>query len=371
VRPRVATLEGMTTPAAPGDSLDLAHGPSWRNRLALAPLTNKQSHLDGTLSADETDWLVARAEGGFALTMTAAAYVDRAGNAWAGQLGVDDDTQLPGLRRLTDAIRAAGSVSSVQLHHAGRRADAEVSGRAVVAPWSDPDRGVRELSTVEVTEAVQGFVDGAVRAERAGFDGAEIHGAHGYLVCSFLDGRHNERADGWGGPLEDRMRFLLEVVDGIRAATGPDFQLGLRLTPDGMGITVDEGLETARTVLDGGRLDYLDMSLWDVRTTGREPRPGADLLIDRYAALDRGATRLGVAGKVLSAADVSWCLDRGVDFVLAGTAAIIHHDFASRVVADPGFVSTPQPVTAEHLRAERVGPAFIDYLGTQWDDFVA
>jgi len=353
------------------DPLDLTHGPSWPNRVALAPLTNKQSHLDGTLSADETAWLLARAEGGFALTMTAAAYVDRAGNAWAGQLGVDHDTQLPGLRRLTDGIRAAGGVSSTQLHHGGRRADTTVSGRPVVAPWSDPDRGVKELSTLEVTGAVQAFVDGAVRAERAGFDGAEIHGAHGYLVCSFLDGRHNDRPDGWGGPLEHRMRFLLDVVKGIRAATGPDFQLGLRLTPEGMGITLDEGLETARTVLDGGHLDYLDMSLWDVRTAGREPRDDGLLLIDRYAALPRGSTRLGVAGKVLSGEDVAWCLDHGADFVLAGTAAIIHHDFAARVVADPTFVSTPQPVSAEHLRAESVGPAFVDYLATNWDDFVA
>ena len=96
------------------DRLDLAHGPAWANRLALAPLTNTQSHADGTLSQDEYRWLVARAEGGFGLTMTCATYVAPAGQAWAGQLGISDERHLEGLTRLADGIRAAGSVSSVQ-----------------------------------------------------------------------------------------------------------------------------------------------------------------------------------------------------------------------------------------------------------------
>jgi len=101
------------------DPITFTRGPGWRNRLALAPLTNLQSHPDGTLSDDEYRWLVARADGGFGLTMTCAAYVERAGNAWPGQLGVSDDTHLPGLTRLAAGIREAGGVSSIQLHHGG------------------------------------------------------------------------------------------------------------------------------------------------------------------------------------------------------------------------------------------------------------
>jgi 2,4-dienoyl-CoA reductase-like NADH-dependent reductase (Old Yellow Enzyme family) len=124
-------------------------------------------------------------------------------------------------------------------------------------------------------------------------------------------------------------------------------------------------------VLSEGLVDYLDMSLWDVRTAPLEPTSEDDLLIDHFTRLPRGDVRLGVAGKVLSAEDARWCLGRGADFTSLGTAAILHHDLPRRVAADPDFASTPQPVTRAHLRAESVGPAFLDYLADSWDDFVS
>lgn len=350
------------------ERLDLAHGPSWANRIALAPLTNTQSHADGTLSEDEYRWLVARAEGGFGLTMTCATYVAQAGQAWAGQLGISDDRHLEGLTRLADGIRAAGSVSSVQLHHAGRRADSDVTGMPTVAPWDDPDKGTRALSTGEVQQAVEDFVVGAQRAERAGFDGVEVHGAHGYLICQFLDGRHNHRTDGYGGSLEGRSRMLFEVLRGIRERTGPDFQVGLRLTPQGNGIVLDEGVAVAQQVLDSGLVDYLDMSLWDAFMTVDDE---GDLLIDAFTGLERGDTRLGVAGKIRSAQQARWCLSKGADFVDIGRAAIVHHDFPKRSADDHAFTMTPLPVTREHLHAERVSERFVDYLDAGWPDFVA
>lgn len=350
------------------DRLDLAHGPAWANRLALAPLTNTQSHADGTLSQDEYQWLVARAEGGFGLTMTCATYVAPAGQAWAGQLGISDDRHLEGLTRLADGIRAAGSVSSVQLHHAGRRADSDVSGTPTVAPWDDPDKGTRALSTGEVQQAVEDFVLGAQRAERAGFDGVEVHGAHGYLICQFLDGRHNHRTDSYGGSLEDRSRMLFEVLRGIRERTSPDFQVGLRLTPQGNGIVLDEGVAVAQQVLDSGLVDYLDMSLWDAFMTVDDE---GDLLIDAFTGLERGDTRLGVAGKIRSAQQARWCLSKGADFVDIGRAAIVHHDFPKRSADDDAFTMAALPVTREHLHDERVSETFVDYLDAGWPDFVA
>ncbi|WP_205473276.1 NADH:flavin oxidoreductase [Nocardioides sp. SYSU D00038] len=356
----------MTTIA---DQLPLAHGAPLDNRFALAPLTNKQSHPDGTLSDDEIRWLVARAEGGFGLTMTAAAYVAPAGKAWTGQLGIHDDAMLPGLERLATELRAAGSRSAVQLHHGGLRADPAASGTGRVAPWA-VEGTARALSTGEVEQAVADFVAAAVRAERAGFDGVEVHGAHGYLVGEFLDHRHNQRTDGWGGELAARARFVTEVVREIRAATGPDFQLGLRLTPERQGILLAEAKTVAADLMTSGWLDYLDMSLWDAfKTPYEEEHDG--LLIEHFTELPRGETRLGVAGKVLSAADAQWCLDHGADFALIGSGAILHHDFPRRALADPAFVACAQPVTRDHLAAERVGPAFVDYLSTGWSDWVA
>ena len=351
------------------DPLTFAHGPAWGNRFALAPLTNTQSHADGTLSDDEYRWLEARGSGGFGMVLTCAAYVVPAGQAWSGQLGISDDTHLPGLSRLAAGLRETGTRSAVQLHHGGRRADPALTGRPNQCPWDDPDKNAVAMSTAEVEQVVADFIAAAVRAEQAGFDGVEVHGAHGYLVGQFLDARHNQRTDRYGGSFDNRLRVLTEIIDGIRAATGPDFQLGLRLTPEGNGIDLPEGRETARRVLASGVLDYLDMSLWDVFM---EPRGGhAGLLIEHFTDLPRGETRLGVAGKVLSAADAAWCLDKGADFVSVGMGAIVHHDFAARAVADAGFASTPPPVTREHLVAEHVSPTFVDYLASGWDDFVA
>ena len=349
------------------DGLDLVHGPSWANRFALAPLTNTQSNADGTLSDDEYRWLVARAEGGFGLTMTCATYVAPAGQAWAGQLGISDERHLPGLTRLAGGIRATGSVSSVQLHHAGRRANPEVHGGPNVAPWDDAGKNTRALTTAEVEQVVEDFVVAAGRAERAGFDGVEVHGAHGYLLTQFLDGRHNDRTDGYGGSLEDRSRVLLDVLRGVREGTREDFQVGVRLTPQGNGVVLDEGVTVARWVLDSGLVDYVDMSLWDAFATVGD---GDSLLIDQFTRLPRGAVRLGVAGKIRTAEQARWCMEHGADFVDLGRAAIVHHDFPRRAV-DADFAMAQLPVTREHLRTERVGEDFIDYLDAGWPDFVA
>ena len=122
----------------PADPLRLTHGPIWRNSIALAPLTNRQSNADGTLSDDEIAWLTARAEGGFGLVMTAAAFVAPAGHVWRGQLGIASDDHLPGLRRLAEGLRAAGACSAVQLHDGGRRAEREITGMAAQCPWTTP-----------------------------------------------------------------------------------------------------------------------------------------------------------------------------------------------------------------------------------------
>lgn len=353
------------------EPLVLRRGPSWRNRLMLAPLTNTQSHLDGTLSEDEIRWLVARARGGFGLVMTAAAYVSRAGNAWAGQLGVSDDAHLPALERLAREIKEHGAVSSVQLHHAGKRADTTVSGMPLVSAYDEPAKEARALTTGEVEQVIEDFAAAARRAERAGFDGAEIHGAHGYLLTQFLEPR-NTRTDGWGGDLAGRARIVHEVIAAIRAATGPDFQLGMRLSPERHGLRLEEMVTVAGEVMSGGDLDYLDMSLWDVR---KRPHEASDqhedrLLIDEFTSLERHGTRLGVAGAVSSAADVRWCLEQGADFVIVGKSAMADHAFAAHVVADVDYEAPRFPVSRQHLRDEYLGEAFIDYFAGTWPHLV-
>ncbi len=361
-------MAGMHALPAP---LKLSRGPIWANRITLAPLTNWQSHADGTLGEDEYRWLTMRARGGFGMVMTCAAHVQANGQGFPGQLGVWSDAHLPGLTRLAAGIHAGGSVSSLQLQHSGRRAEPALSGQPRVAPWDDAETGARALTTAEVEQLVQDFVAAARRAEQAGFQGVELHGAHGYLLAQFLDAEHNRRDDRYGGSFDNRCRIVFELIAGIRAATGPQFQLGLRLSPERFDIRMGESLALARRVMEGGQLDYLDMSLWDCFKPPQDPAYAGQPLIAHFAALPRGNTRLGVAGKIMDAATAQRCLEAGADFVLIGRGAMLHHDFARRALADPAFRSIERPVSRAHLQAEGLGPAFLQYVASTWPRFVA
>jgi 2,4-dienoyl-CoA reductase-like NADH-dependent reductase (Old Yellow Enzyme family) len=355
--------------ASISDQVTFPHGAVMKNRLALAPLTNQQSHADGTLSDDEFRWLTMRAEGGFALTMTCASHVQRQGQGFAGQLGCFSDDHGPGLARLADAIRGHGSLAVVQLHHAGRRSPHELIGTAPVAPFDDPKTGARALTTAEVEQVVEDFVEAAVRCERAGFDGVELHGAHDYLLCEFLSPA-NERGDRYGGSLENRARSFFEIIEGIRARCRADFHVSVRLSPERFGMRTADVISVFEWLAGSGLVDFIDLSLWDVFKTAIDEEFADRPLLELFTGLDRGATRLGAAGKLYSGADVRRAIDAGVDVASIGRAAITNHDFARRILADPDFSMRALPVTTEVLRREGLGDAFIAYM-RQWEGFVA
>ena len=211
------------------DPISFKRGPGWKNRFMLAPLTNCQSHPDGRLSDEEFHWLTMRATGGFGLVMTCAAHVQRIGQGFPGQLGVFSDIHLPGLTRLAAEIKAQGAVSSVQLHHTppptsrpARPAEALI-GERPVGPSEDAETNTRALSTEEVEQLTEDFIAAAVRAEKAGFDGVELHGAHGYILCAFLSPDTNRRDDRYGGSVENRARIVFDIIKGVRERTRPDF----------------------------------------------------------------------------------------------------------------------------------------------------
>ncbi len=342
-----------------------------KNRLMLAPLTNWQSHVDGTLSDDEYHWLTMRARGGFGLTMTCATHVQASGQGFPGQLGSWSDAHLPGLTRLAKAIHGAGSLSSVQIQHSGRRSDVALTGQRPVAPWDDAETGARALSTAEVEQVIEDFILAALRAEAARFGGVELHGAHGYLLGQFLDATHNQRTDGYGGSFENRTRALYAIIDGIRARAGKGLQLGVRLSPERFGVTMPESLALAQALMTGGKIDYLDMSLWDVFREPMDEAYKGKPLIAHFTGLERGSTRLGVAGKIMDAATAQACIDNGADFVLIGRGAMLHHDFATRALADPGFRAVERPVSRAYLQGQGLGAPFIGYLASTWKDFVS
>ena len=351
--------------------LSFSRGRGMKNRFMLAPLTNTQSHDDGVLSDEEFHWLTMRAKGGFGLTMTCAAHVQAEGQGFPGQLGVFGDEHLAGLTRLADAIRDEDSISVVQLHHAGMRSPADLIGTAPHCPSDDEETGARGLSLGEVHKLRDDFVAAAVRSEQAGFDGVELHGAHGYILSQFFSERYNRRDDEYGGSLENRYRILDEIIAGIRAECGADFSLGVRLSPERFGINLPDVVQVAERLMTSGDIEYLDMSLWDIFKEPGDPALKGRSLMSYFTELPRGDCRLGVAGKIRNPADAEAAMAAGVDWVMLGRAAILHHNYPALYADNAGFQPAELPVTRAHLANEGLSNRFIDYVKAGWPDYVA
>ncbi|MEZ5341118.1 MAG: NADH:flavin oxidoreductase [Acidimicrobiales bacterium] len=340
--------------------LAFRRGKPMSNRFMLAPLTNTQSHDDGVLSDDEFTWLTMRAKGGFGAVMTCAAHVSATGQGFPGQLGIFDDKHLPGLSRLAAAIGETGALSLVQLQHAGNRAPAELIGEAPMCP-SDDGRGAREMTADDVAGTIEDFIAAAVRAEAAGFDGVELHGAHGYLICEFLSPELNRRTDSYGGSPENRARYLYEILAGVRERCSDNFIVGIRLSPERFGLELGEIVKLSESLLVDDRVDFLDVSLWDCFKEPEDEAFKGRLLADYFTELERGDTKLGFAGKLNQPSDIDRVMAMGIDFALLGRAAIIHHNYPQLYAED--FVAETPPVSPRHLAAEGVSAQFIKYLG--------
>ena len=350
------------------DPLVFRTGLSARNRVALAPMTNQQSHDDGSLSDDELLWLSSRAEGGFGIVTTCASHVAKDGQGWPGELGIFDDALLPGLERLAGALRKHGAVSMVQLFHGGLRADATASGHR---PWSASEiEGARAATEEDIARVIGQFGRAAARARRAGFDGVEIHGAHGYLLTQFLSATQNQRTDRWGGPLEGRARLIREVMRRVRAETGPGFTVGVRLSPEDFGnargLDLDESLQTARWLAEDGA-DFIHVSLWDAhqRTTKRPDQRALPLFREALPA----DVKLLVTGKIWTLAEAEEQLALGADGVALGRSAILNPDWP-RCARTPDWEPKRPPASVEELCARGLSPRFAEYL-RRWKGFVA
>lgn len=357
----------MNSPETP---IKFSCGAVMKNRFMLAPLTNTQSFEDGQLSDEEFNWLTMRAKGQFGLVMTCAAYIQEIGKGFPGQLGIFADKHIAGHQRLTSRIKAYGSLSVIQLHHAGMRTPTELIHQSPVCPSRNEKFGARELSLNEVKQLRDDFIKAAIRAKESGYDGVEVHGAHGYILTQFLSQDINHRKDEYGGSLNNRARILFEIIDGIRAACGFSFLLGVRLSPEKFGMNLLEIKKVCQQLIDDGKIDFLDISLWDCFKLPEEDEFKNYSLLEHFTNLDYKNVRLTVAGKIKSGNDVKKILNADVDFVTIGRSAILHHDFPIKVMADPNFTPTKIPVTKEYLRKEGLSEKFINYMN-RWPNFVA
>jgi 2,4-dienoyl-CoA reductase-like NADH-dependent reductase (Old Yellow Enzyme family) len=369
-------LNPLWQPVRAGD-IHLPH------RLAMAPMTRDRSTPEGVPTELNAEYYAQRASN--ALIITEGTQPSADGQGYLLTPGMYTGEQVAGWRKVTDAVHAAGGRIVVQLMHTGRIAhpDNTPHGRQPVAPSAVRPAGTmftpsgpqemprpRALSTQEVAATVGDFRRAAAGAVEAGADGVEIHGANGYLVHQFLSGNTNRRTDRYGGSAANRARIVFDIIKGVRARTRPDFQLGIRISPERFGLVFAEQLALAEQLLTSGDLDYVDMSLWDCFKLPVEAAYAGKPLIDWFAELPRGRTRLGAAGKLMRGDDMRRLLGAGADFAILGRAAILHHDYPQRFAADPDFAPIALPVTRAHLAAEGLSPKFIEYMNG-WKGFVA
>ena len=341
-----------------------------RNRAVLAAMTNKLSEEDGTLSDEEIGWLLRRAEGGFGIVTTAATHVHPGGKSWEGEMGVWGDHQVPRLRELSSGIGERGAVSLAQIFHGGLRAPRSITGQQPISASANLERGVEEesrgLSDSEVSEMVSSFGEAAERCEKAGFDGVEVHGAHGYLVCQFLGTRTNRRTDRWGGDLDGRSSFLREIIKEVRDRTSEEFLLAIRISPvHEVGVELGESIELARMICEWG-VDILHISCWDAFAGAEDGDPRTLTRVFREA-IPEGFPLLST-GSIWTEDDAEFVLGEGADLIGVARAGIAHPDWADSL-GEGGFEPERAPFTPEHLLEAGLSPVFVDYM-RRWKGFV-
>lgn len=281
-----------------------------KNRVVMAPMCMGFGQYNGCATEKMMDYYEERAKGGVGLIFTEITRInDVTGASSFGQLGMSHDYQIPALKRMADRIHKHGCKIMVELHHPGRQNLGLMIGTvplcvvgdklmgnlytkiltgAVIPPGKKlQDKDIvprvaapskcdkskmsesvnKALSAKGVKKLICQFIEGAVRVKKAGCDGVELHASHGYLIQQFLSPNTNKRTDEYGGNLENRMRFLMEIIEGIRKNCGPDFPIVVRLTVDemydkigqkGRGYDLSEGLKMAKILSEG--IDAIDVS---------------------------------------------------------------------------------------------------------------
>lgn len=252
-------------------------GITLKNRIVVSPMC-QYSSVDGFANDWHLVHLGSRAIGGAALIIMEATAVTPEGRITYGDMGIWKDEHIEKLRQITGFIHENGAVAGIQLAHAGRKASAEkpwhggaqikdgehswqtVAPSAI--PFHESDAPPHELSKNEIANLVQEFKNAAVRALKAGFKIVEIHAAHGYLINEFMSPLSNIRTDEYGGSFDNRIRFLLEIIEAVKTVWPPDLPLFVRISASDWaegGWTVDDSVALARVLQEKG-IDAVDAS---------------------------------------------------------------------------------------------------------------
>lgn len=339
-----------------------------KNRLVVAPMTTQQSNPDGSISKTEADWLTRLSEDGFGMVISCAASISDTATAFYNQLSLAHDKFIPDLKKLADKMKINGSINIIQLCHAGSRAVEALTGEKPhsassydlpMIPGFVPPIA---LTKNQIEQIVADFANACARAEKAGFDGIEIHGANGYLFTQFMSTMTNLRTDEYGGSLENRARFSREVIKACRNTVSQNFIIGFRISFEGAGLEtgldIDENIQIANWLLEDS-IDYIHSSQmhYAVNTTKYPEKSTIEYLRKNL----NQKLPLVIPGSISSIQDAEKAMEMGADIIAIGRAAIgnknLPYHFENR---QP--LPNHTPFTESHLRKIGVGEGLIDYV---------
>ena len=271
------------------------------------------------------------------LIMTGYAYINREGRCFADMNGIDDDKQLPGYQAMTSAVHDSGGKIVMQIAHGGDRSTAAIATgeRHLAVSANKSDEGPIEMNDEDIESIIDAFGKSAARVQESGFDGVQIHGAHGYLVTQFLSPSSNRRQDQWGGSLENRMRFVVEVVRAIKRRVDADFPVMIKLgchdyLDKGEGMPIEEGAEVAAQLEREG-VSFIEVShgmggrAFRKISMGKESRPIAEAYLVPDARIVRQSTTvpLAVVGGMRSLGVMESVLEEGAADCIAMSRPLI------------------------------------------------
>jgi 2,4-dienoyl-CoA reductase-like NADH-dependent reductase (Old Yellow Enzyme family) len=353
----------MTDLALLGRPLDLPGGAQLPNRLAKSAMSEVLADAAGGPSDRLVRLYDRLGRGGAGLLITGHVIVARDGLGEPGNVLLEDDRHLPALRRWAEAAQANGARLWMQLNHTGRQSPRRLSPTPV-APSAVPLRGFfgtfaapRALEEREIEALIARFARGASLARDAGFHGVQLHGAHGYLVSQFLSPLANRRADRWGGPIENRMHFLVEIVRAMRAQVGAAFPIGVKLNSADFqrgGFEVDDAKVVARALeregvalleVSGGNYESPAMAgRGELPTRVRESTRLREAYFLEYAKEIRGATTMPImlTGGMRTAATMSEVVASGaVDVVGLARPLTFEPDLPRRLLRGEAAEAAP------------------------------
>ncbi|NQY36241.1 MAG: NADH:flavin oxidoreductase/NADH oxidase family protein [Alteromonadaceae bacterium] len=370
-----------------GQVLALPNGHQIKNRFFKSAMSEGLSTVDNCPTENLVRLYDVWSKGGTGLLVTGNVMIDPQALGEPRQVVVEDERDLEMLKRWAQAATQNGNDCWVQLNHPGKQVPGNIQA-VPVAPSAIPLGGglekifktPRALGDEEIRVIIKRFATSAAVVKKAGFSGVQIHGAHGYLLSQFLSPRHNQRDDQWGGSLQNRMRFALEVYKAIRAAVGPDFPVGIKLNSADFqrgGFTEEDSMAVVKALADAG-IDLLEISGGTYEAPAMTGKRKKDKV--KESTKQREAYFLDYAEKVRKLVDVPLVVTGGfrtceamkdalasgaTDMIGVARPLAVEPDLPNRILAGEQFHSQVKPLTTGFRLLDKIAVLEINWYGQQ------